>query len=345
MATVAEPSLAGGLSPSAAGWHDYSKLKVVSSRHPWRFVGSAFAVLGLSLVVQSLVTNPRWEWNVVAEYLTVDSVLRGLWTTVYLTVASATLGFLFGALIALARLSKSPVLSGAAWFYTWFFRSLPILVLLVIIYNWGYLYEYVGLGIPFTNISFVKVKTVTLLGPIATAIIGLTLNEAAYSAETIRGGILSVDQGQLEAAASLGISRSRRFLRIVLPQAMRAILPNAFNSLTGLVKGTSIVYVLAVYDIFHTIQVIYNRTQRVLPMLLVAVVWYVLLTTILSVLQYYVERIFSKGASRAAPKTPFQRLRSRLGSIADGIRQRTAARPAARIAALEGKGGDDACDD
>jgi polar amino acid transport system permease protein len=341
METSIELSPAEGLAPSAAGWHDYSKLKVVSSRHPWRLVGSIFALLGLALVIQSLVTNPRWEWNVVAEYLTVDSVLRGLWTTIYLTAASAALGFILGALVALARLSKSPVLSSAAWFYTWFFRSVPILVLLVVLYNWGYLYEYVGLGIPFTDISFVKVKTVTLLGPITTAIIGLTLNEAAYSAETIRGGILSVDQGQLEAAASLGISRGRRFLRIVLPQAMRAILPNAFNSLTGLVKGTSIVYVLAVYDIFHTIQVIYNRTQRVLPMLLVAVLWYVILTTILSVSQYYIERIFAKGAARAAPKTPFQSLRSLVGSIAVEIKERATA----KSAALGVKGGNDACDD
>ena len=342
MATTSEQSIPGDFLPSAEGWQNYSKLKAVSARHPWRIVGSFFVIVAIALVVQSFVTNPRWEWNVVAEYLTAASILRGLGTTIYIALSSAILGFIFGALIALARLSKSPVLSGAAWLYTWFFRSLPILVLLVIIYNWGYLYEYVGLGIPFTDISFVKVKTVTLLGPITTAIIGLTLNEAAYSAETIRGGILSVDQGQLEAAASLGISKSRRFLRIVLPQAMRAILPNAFNSLTGLVKGTSVVYVLAVYDLFHTVQVIYNRTQRVLPMLLVAVVWYVILTTILSVLQYYTERIFSKGRARSAPKTPLQRLRSSLGSIAAEVQERAAA---AKGAAVRGKGGDDACND
>lgn len=326
--------------PGASGWSDYSKLKVVSARHPWRIVGSLIALLVLALVVQSLLTNPRWEWNVVAEYLTVDSVLRGLGLTVYLTAVSASLGFLFGTLIALARLSKSPILSGAAWFYTWFFRSIPVLVLLVVLYNWGYLYEYVGLGIPFTDITFVKAKTVTLFGPVTTAIIGLTLNEAAYSAEIIRGGILSVDQGQLEAAASLGISKGRRFRRIVLPQAMRAILPNAFNSLTGLVKGTSIVYVLAVYDIFHTVQVIYNRTQRVLPMLLVAVAWYVALTTALSVLQYYSERFFSKGLARTAAKTPGQRLRGLIGAAVPGIRERLAS---ARARDAEGAG--NACDD
>ena len=128
--------------------------------------------------------------------------------------------------------------------------------------------------------------------------LGLTLNQAAYSAEIIRGGILSVDQGQLEAAAALGIPAWRRSTRIVLPQAMRAILPTAFNEIIGLVKGTSIVYVLAYSELFYTVQVIYNRTQQVLPLLLVATLWYVVITSVLSVFQYYIERHYSKGAVR-----------------------------------------------
>jgi polar amino acid transport system permease protein len=341
MAVAAETSILCDPLSSAAGWSDYSKLKAVSSRHPGRIAGSIIVVLILALIAQSLITNPRWEWGVVAEYFSAESVLRGLGVTLILTIVSATLGFIFGALIALARMSKSPILSGTAWVYTWFFRSVPLLVLLVVIYNWGYLYEYVGLGIPFSDISFFKLKTVTLMGPITTAIIGLSFNEAAYSAEIIRGGILSVDQGQLEAAASLGISRSRRFTRIVLPQAMRAIIPNAFNDLTGLVKGTSIVYVLAVYDLFHTVQVIYNRTQRVLPMLLVAVVWYVILTTILSIVQYYVERAFAKGSAHSLPKTPPQKLFAFIASIPGLI-----ARWFGTAALANEKGGErDACDD
>jgi amine acid ABC transporter, permease protein, 3-TM region, His/Glu/Gln/Arg/opine family len=325
MSEAADTSILCETLANDSGLGDYAKLTVVSSRHPGRIVGSIVVVLLLALIAQSLATNPRWEWNVVAEYFTAESVFRGLGVTLWLTAVSATLGFVLGGLVALARLSKSPILSGSAWFYTWFFRSVPILVLLVVLYNWGYLYEFIGLGIPFTDISFFKVKTVTLLGPLTTAIIGLSLNEAAYSAEIIRAGILSVDQGQLEAAASLGISRGRRFTRIVLPQAMRAIVPNAFNSLTGLVKGTSIVYVLAVYDLFHTIQVIYNRTQRVLPMLLVAVLWYVILTTILSVIQYYVERAFAKGSSRGLPKTPPQRVAAFIVSAFELLRSRLAA--------------------
>ena len=134
-------------------------------------------------------------------------------------------------------------------------------------------------GIPFTDVRFFEVQTTTLISQFAAAVLGLTLNQAAYSAEIIRGGILSVDQGQLEAAAALGIPAWRRSTRIVLPQAMRAILPTAFNEIIGLVKGTSIVYVLAYSELFYTVQVIYNRTQQVLPLLLVATLWYVAITS------------------------------------------------------------------
>ena len=146
--------------------------------------------------------------------------------------------------------------------------------------------------------------------------LGLTLNQAAYSAEIIRGGILSVDQGQLEAAAALGIPAWRRSTRIVLPQAMRAILPTAFNEIIGLVKGTSIVYVLAYSELFYTVQVIYNRTQQVLPLLLVATLWYVVITSVLSVFQYYIERHYSKGAVRTLPLTPLQKARKFLATHA-----------------------------
>src|SRR6478735_5693821 len=166
-----------------------------------------------------------------------------------------------------------------------------------------------GLGIPFTDIRFFEAQTTTLISQFAAAVLGLTLNQAAYSAEIIRGGILSVDQGQLEAAAALGIPARHRATRIVLPQAMRAILPTAFNEVIGLVKGTSIVYVLAYSELFYTVQVIYNRTQQVLPLLLVATLWYVVITSVLSVFQYYIERHYSKGAVRTLPLTPLQKAR------------------------------------
>lgn len=285
----------------------YDEYEVVPARHPWRWAGTALVALVLAGVTWSLVTNPRWEWGVVAQWFTAESVLRGLVETLKLTVIAGALGFLLGFVLALMRLSKSPLLSSVSWTFSWIFRSTPLLVQLLLWYNLGYLYEKISLGIPFTDVRFFEVETTTLMSQFAAAILGLGLHQAAYSAEIIRGGILSVDQGQLEAAAALGIPAWDRSTRIVLPQAMRAILPTAFNEIIGLVKGTSVVYVLAYSELFYTVQVIYNRTQQVLPLLLVATLWYVVITSVLSVVQYYVERHYAKGAVRTLPLTPWQK--------------------------------------
>lgn len=303
----------GGLPPSGgsrphAPW-DYSDYPVVAARHPWRWAGTALVALFVAAVLWSLLTNPRWEWDVVAQWFTAESVLRGLGETLKLTAIAGTLGFVLGFVLALMRLSSSPLLVSVSWTFSWIFRSAPLLVQLLLWYNLGYLYEKVSLGIPFTDVRFFEVQTTTLISQFAAAILGLTLNQAAYSSEIIRGGILAVDQGQLEAAAALGIPAWRRSTRIVLPQAMRSILPTAFNEIIGLVKGTSIVYVLAYSELFYTVQVIYNRTQQVLPLLLVATVWYVVITSVLSVFQYYIERHYAKGAVRTLPPTPLQRVR------------------------------------
>lgn len=284
----------------------YDEYEVVPARHPWRWAGTALVALVLAGVTWSLITNPRWEWGVVAQWFTAESVLRGLAETLKLTVIAGALGFLLGFVLALMRLSKSPLLSSVSWTFSWIFRSTPLLVQLLLWYNLGYLYEKISLGIPFTDVRFFEVETTTLMSQFAAAILGLGLHQAAYSAEIIRGGILSVDQGQLEAAAALGIPAWDRSTRIVLPQAMRAILPTAFNEIIGLVKGTSVVYVLAYSELFYTVQVIYNRTQQVLPLLLVATLWYVVITSVLSVVQYYVERHYAKGAVRTLPLTPWQ---------------------------------------
>lgn len=314
--SVASP-LAGvaAAAPTPAEQPDYASYAVVPARHPWRWAGTAVVAVVLAAILWSLATNPRWEWGVVAQWFTAQSVVTGLLETLKLTVIAGTLGFLLGFVLALMRLSSSALLVGVAWTFSWIFRSTPLLVQLLLWYNLGYLYEKISLGIPFTDVRFFEAPTTTLISQFAAAILGLTLNQAAYSAEIIRGGILSVDHGQLEAAAALGIPAWRRSTRIVLPQAMRAILPTAFNEVIGLVKGTSIVYVLAYSELFYTVQVIYNRTQQVLPLLLVATVWYVVITSVLSVAQYYIERHFSKGAVRTLPPTPLQRARSFLSAF------------------------------
>ena len=182
---------------------------------------------------------------------------------------------------ARAGASRSrPLLSSVSWAYIWFFRSVPLIVQMLLWYNLGYLYPTLGLGIPFTtDFWFVEFPTVHLISPFAAAVLGLGLHQAAYAAEIIRGGLISVDQGQLEAAAALGIPARQRLFRIVLPQAMRSILPTAANEVIGLVKGTSVVFVIAIPELFYPVQVIYSRNSRVIPLLLVAVVWYPIITT------------------------------------------------------------------
>lgn len=181
-----------------------------------------------------------------------------------------------------------------------------MIVLLLVLNNLGYLYETISISNPLSGQVLVAYPMVDLLTPFAAAFLGLTLNQSAFFAEVVRGGILSVEQGQLEAAAALGLPRFRQALRIVLPQAMRSILPTGFNEVIGLAKATSIVYVLALPELFYTVQVIYRRNLEVIPLLMVATVWYLVIMTVLSVMQYYIERYFARGALRNPPRLPFQ---------------------------------------
>ncbi|MDD2103642.1 amino acid ABC transporter permease [Pseudomonas putida] len=284
-------------------------LQVVPARHPWRWAGSIFAALVLLAIVYSLATNPRWEWDVFGQWFFSPSVLRGLGQTLLLTLLSTVFSIIFGTALALARLSGSPLLAGLAWGYIWFFRSMPALLVLIILYNFAYLYDHIVLGVPFTDLVFAEWSTVDVLSQFTVAVLGLSLMQAAYAAEIIRGGLIGVDAGQHEAAAALGLPATRRVFRIILPQALRSILPSGFNEIIGLVKGTSIVYVLALPELFYTVQVIYNRTQAVIPLLIVATVWYLIITTLLTSAQYYVERHFARGTARVLPPTPLQRVR------------------------------------
>lgn len=295
--------------------------RVVPLKHWVRWGLGIVAAFFLAQLVWTFFTNPQWRWPVFAEYFFNDAVLKGLWLTIWLTAVSAVIGFALGALLALARLSGSALLNSFAWGYIWFFRSVPLVVQLVLWYNLGYLFPTLGIGWPFTyDFWVVEFNTVQLISASAAAVLGLSLHQAAYSAEIIRGGLLSVDQGQLEAAKALGIPRSRRFFRIVLPQAARAILPNAFNEIIGLLKGTSVVFIVALPELFYTVQVIYNRNQQVVPLLLVATVWYTIFTSVLSVLQYYIERHFARGSARELPPTPIQRAKRAIRRVVVGRR-------------------------
>ncbi|MFH8572187.1 amino acid ABC transporter permease [Streptomyces sp. NPDC017993] len=277
---------------------DDDALKVVPVRRTGQWFAAGVVVLLLVMAGNSVVRNEAFQWDVVGEYFTTTAVLRGLGLTLWLTVLVMLLGFALGTLLAVCRLSSNKILQGVSWGYVWLFRSMPILVQLLFWFNIGALYPQLGLGIPFGP-EFLTVKTVNLLGPVSIAIIGLTLHEAAYAAEVVRGGILSVDKGQWEAAQSLGLGAWRRLHRIVLPQAMRAIVPPAGNMLIGTLKGTSIVSVIAVQDLLYSVQLVYHRTYQVIPLLLVATIWYIVVTSVLSVGQHYIERHYARGTAGA----------------------------------------------
>ncbi|MEV5538319.1 amino acid ABC transporter permease [Saccharopolyspora shandongensis] len=279
---------------------------VVPARHPGRWIAAVAALVVFALVVHSMATNPNFQWPVVAAYFTLPAVLNGLWLTLWLTAVTMVLGFALGVVLAVMRLSGNAVLNWLSWTYTWLFRSIPLLVQLLFWFNIGALYPTLSFGPWFT------VDTVNLLGGTTTAVIGLVLHEAAFAGEVVRAGILSVDAGQTEAAQALGMTRMRVLRRIVLPQAMRAIIPPAGNMLIGTLKGTSIVSVIAVHDLLYSVQLIYNRNYLVIPLLLVATVWYLVITSILTAGQYYVERHYARGAHRELPPTPLQRLRAAL---------------------------------
>jgi polar amino acid transport system permease protein len=207
------------------------------------------------------------------------------------------------------------VLQAVSWAYVWLFRSVPLIVVLLFLYNFSALYKTLSLGIPFGP-AVVTFGVTAVASETVIAIVGLTLHEAAYAAEIVRGGILSVDQGQHEAAAALGIPRRHQFRRIVLPQALRPIVPNYVNLLIGLVKSTSLVFYVSLLDLFGTVQSMGSTYPGdIVPLLVVATVWYVILTSVVSVVQYYVERRFARGAVRTLPPTPLQRLRAGLAGL------------------------------
>jgi polar amino acid transport system permease protein len=297
----------GPEAPSAPD--DPASLKVVPARHYARWAAAVAVIVLVAQFVHGLATNPVWEWNVFRDYVFSETIVQAVWVTLQLTAYATVLGFLLGTVLAFMRLSRSPVLQTVAWTYIWIFRSIPMIVQLVFWFNLSALYEELGVGIPFGPV-FWSVDSNSLIGTIGAAVIGLTLHQAAYAAEIVRGGVIAVDHGQLEAAAALGVPRLRQIRRIVLPQAMRAILPTAGNEIIGLLKGTSVVYVMSIGELFYQVQVIYGRNGRVIPLLLVATAWYVVLTSLLSIAQYYVERRYARGAHRTPPPTPLRRAHS-----------------------------------
>lgn len=276
-------------------------LQIVPLRHYGRWVAAALIALCLLALAQSVFTNQRFKWDIVAHYLFDQAILEGLVRTIWLTIAAMAIGIALGTILAVMRVSKNPLLSGFAAAFVWLFRGSPLLVQLIFWYNLSALYPTIALGLPFgpTLFSFNANDYITIY---VAALLGLSLNEGAYMSEIVRSGLNAVPPGQREAAEALGLSSRRILFRIILPQAMRVIIPPTGNQLIGMLKTTSLVSVIAMQELLYSAQLIYSTNFQTIPLLIVASIWYLVLTTILSVGQHFVERHFARGHAVAARK-------------------------------------------
>jgi polar amino acid transport system permease protein len=292
------------------------EIKAIPVRHPGRWVAVAILVfLGIALG-NSVASNSRFQWGIIRHYLFDDRILRGVVVTIELTIAAMVIGIALGVLLAVMRLSPNPIVASVSWVYIWLFRGTPVLVQILLWYNIAALYPRFSLGIPFGP-TFAHVTAASAITPFVAGVLALGLNEGAYMAEIVRAGIVSVSEGQTQAAQSLGMTRLLTMRRIVLPQAMRVIIPPTGNETISMLKTTSLVSVIALSppELLYASQLIYSVNYRVIQLLLVACIWYLVLTTIATIGQYYVERHYARGASRELPDTPLQRLRVNLLSI------------------------------
>ena len=259
------------------------------------------SLIGIGILF-SVSTNPNFKWGVVAQYFTHESILRGLMLTIFLTFASMALGTLLGLGLAIMRASQRQADRGhRRAVYITLFRGTPVLVQLIFWFNISALYPNLSIGIPFTDIG-TAIDTNAIMAPITAALVGLTLNEAAYMAEIIRGGFSSVGKGQIEAADSLGMSAGTKMRKVIIPQAMPSIIPATGNQVIGMFKGTSLVSVLGVAELLQSAQLIYARTYETIPLLLVASLWYLVMTLLLSYPQSKLEQKYSRATSRLPRK-------------------------------------------
>lgn len=261
---------------------------------PRRF-GAAFVVLVNVWIVYQILTNPGFEWSVVGRYMFDPGVLQGVFMTLELTVLVMAIGVVVGVVVALMRMAGDPLLTFCAHAFVWFFRGTPVLVQLVFWYNLAALFPEISFGIPFGGPKIWEISSTVAISSFTAAMLGLGLNEGAYMAEIIRAGLLSVDPGQTEASKALGHRPWQTFRVVVLPQAMKSIVPPTGNQVIGMLKYTSLASVVALHELMHSVELIYSRTFETVPMLIVAALWYLIMVSVLSIFQFYIERHYSRG--------------------------------------------------
>lgn len=276
-------------------------LVVVPLRHPLRIV-AALIVIAFLVFLGVSFAHAQIDWSVVKRYLTAQAILTGIAHTVLISFLAMVLGLILGVIVAVMRLSANPVTSSVAWLYVWLFRGTPVLLQLLMWFNLALIWP--TLGIP----GLFHVQTVRAITPFIAALLGLGVNEGAYLTEVIRAGILSVDEGQWVAAGALGMSRFQILRHIVLPQAMRVIIPPVGNESIGMLKFSSLASVISYSELLNQAQQIYFVNAAVMELLMVAAAWYLVVTSVLTTIQYYVERHFGRGAQRVRPRSAVERM-------------------------------------
>jgi polar amino acid transport system permease protein len=280
------------------------QIKAIPVRHWGRWVSGVVVVALLGLLVYSF-SQGDVNWGTVGDFIFDDRILAGMVNTVLISVLSMLIGLILGVVFAVMRLSKNPVTGAVSWLYIWFFRGTPVFVQLLLWFN-------LALIFPVLNLGFYKDEMVDVMTPFVVALLGLGLNEGAYMAEIVRAGIQSVDEGQTEASHALGMPGGKTMRRIVLPQAMRVIVPPTGNEFINLLKTSSLVSAVQYTELLRAATNIGSTSFAVMEMLLVASVWYLALTSVFSVGQFYVERYYARGSLRQLPPTPWQKIKANL---------------------------------
>ena len=274
--------------------------KIIPIRHYGRWLSGAVALILLALLIRAFAQG-EIDWPVVGEFFMAPVLIKGLGNTLFITVLAILMGLVLGVVFAVMRLSKNPVTNLVASAYIWLFRGTPVYLQLLIWFN-------LALVFPTVNLGFYQGRMVTLMTPFLAALLGLGINEGAYMTEIVRGGILSVDRGQLEAASSIGMTRLMAMRRIVLPQTMRVIVPPIGNEFIGLLKTSSMASTIAYTELLHRSQLIYFVNGKVIELLIVAAGWYMIVVTVFTVIQAQVERRFARGQSHEEPPSMLQRM-------------------------------------
>lgn len=269
-----------------------SHLTLVPRRHYGRMIAAVLVLTVLAVIIHAFAVG-QIEWDYVAEFLTVPAIMTGLVNTIVMAILAMVVGIVLGIVFAIMRLSDNPVLSVTALGYVWLFRAIPALLQLLLWFNLALVFP--TIGIP----GLFSINTVTVMTPFVAALLGLGIQQGAFTAEVVRAGLLSVDRGQYEAAQTIGMTRLQMLRRIVMPQAMRVIVPPVGNEFIGMVKLTSLASVIQYAEILHSAQNIYYANSRVIELLIVAAIWYLVVVTILSLLQGRIEKYFSKGVAAA----------------------------------------------